>query len=309
MQTIEYSNWRIIMVEDNSLEYKTFSIFNGIFLFILSFLCIFPVLNVFAISLSSAQAVAANKVFLFPVEFTVNSYIHVIRNGGFGKSFSISVLRAVIGTIVNLIMIVITAYPLSRDDNELKGRNGIMWFFVISMLFSGGLIPTYILIRDLRLLNNFWVLILPGCVQIYNIILVMNFFRRLPKGLYEAALIDGASHLTVLFRIFIPLSKASLATITLFSIVGHWNAWFDGLIYITDTKKWPLQTYLKVMIENQKGVKELVEQGYDASVIASLSSRTVTAAQIFVAMLPIFIIYPFLQKYFVKGIVLGSVKE
>jgi putative aldouronate transport system permease protein len=182
-----------------------------------------------------------------------------------------------------------------------------MWCFVIPMLFSGGLIPTYLLIRSVHLLNSFFVLIIPGALPIFSMIIMMNYFRSLPQSLYEAALIDGANHVSILYRIFLPLSLPALATVALFCVVGHWNSWFDGLLYMSTDKYWPLQTLLQATINAQRDITTVVAEG-DIEKIKMLSEHTLTAAQIMITTAPILISYPFAQKYFIKGLLLGSVK-
>lgn len=173
------------------------------------------------------------------------------------------------------------------------------------MLFSGGLIPSYILIQKLGLINTLWALILPGAVAVWNLILMMNFFRNVPKELEEAAFIDGANHITTLFRIYLPVSMPAIATISLFTMVGQWNSWFDGLIYMNDAAKYPLATLMQTIIVQQ----DFSNMNVDATQLQNMSQRTVNAAQIFIGALPILLVYPFLQRFFVKGIVLGAVKE
>ncbi|MOA08526.1 Inner membrane ABC transporter permease protein YcjP [compost metagenome] len=173
------------------------------------------------------------------------------------------------------------------------------------MLFSGGLVPFYILIQKLNMMNTLWVLIVPGAVSVWNMILLLNFFRGVPRELEEAAFIDGAGHLRTLFSIYLPVSMPAIATLSLFSMVGHWNSWFDGLIFMTDHKNYPLATFLQTIIVQQDFSKVTVRP----EDLENISQRTVKAAQIFIGMAPILLVYPFLQRFFVKGIVLGAVKE
>lgn len=296
-----------MVIEDKSLGVRIFKIFNYIFLIFLGLICVLPIIHVFAISLSSKGPVAANQVTFWPVQFQLKAYQEILVSDGFWRAFLISSLRVIFGTVVNLLVIVLAAYPLSRSSKRFKGRNVLMWFFVIPMLFNGGLIPTYLLIRNLGLIDNYTVLILnQGVVQLFSIIVLMNFFRTLPDSLFEAAMIDGASHWTILFRLFIPLSKASLATLTLWAMVGHWNEWFMGLIYMNDATQYPLQTYLRQLLKQIDFTHLSFD---DLEFLKYVSNRTFKAAQIFVATIPMLCVYPFLQQYFVKGIVLGAVKE
>ncbi|GGF86041.1 protein LplC [Paenibacillus albidus] len=289
-----------------STSYRIFSILNGVFLSLLALLCILPLIHVLAVSLSSSAAADANLVKLWPIGFTTEAYMVTLGNDRFISSFGISVLRTALGTVLSLLLSILVGYALSKETNEFKGRNGYAWFFVFTMLFSGGLIPTYIVVQKLGLINSIWALVLPGAMSVYNTILLMNFFRTsVPKALEEAAFIDGAGHFRTLWSIYLPISLPSLATISLFTMVGHWNAWFDGLIYITDTAKYPMSTLLQTIVVQ----RDLSSMSVSADEIQALSNRTVKTAQIFIATLPIILVYPFLQRFFVKGIVLGSVKE
>lgn len=288
-----------------STGYKVFSFFNHLFLITLSLLCILPLLHVLAVSFSGKSAATANIVNLWPVDFTLESYQKTIDNPAFIRALFYSLYRTVLGTAIGMAVIVFAGYALSKRNAAFKSRNIYMWFFVFTMLFSGGLVPGYILITDLHLINTIWALVLPSALSVYNMILLMNFFRTIPAELEEAALIDGAGLFRILFSIHLPVSMPALATITLFTLVGHWNSWFDGLIYMMDTKKYPLATFLQTVVVQQ----DFSKMSINPKDMENLSQRTVKAAQIFIGALPILIIYPFLQKYFVKGIVLGAVKE
>jgi putative aldouronate transport system permease protein len=288
-----------------TLSYKIFSILNYTLLAILSFICVLPLLHVLAVSFSSKAAASANIVGLWPVGFTISSYTKLISNMNFLKALGISVVRTISGSLLTLTLIFLAAYPLSKTDSDFKWRTHYSWFFVFTMLFSGGMVPSYILVQKLGLMNKLWALILPGAVNVWLLILMLNFFRTIPKSLEEAALIDGAGHLRILASIYLPISLPSVATLALFSMVGHWNSWFDGLIYISDYRNYPLATYLQTIIVQQDFTKISIRP----EDLENLSQRTVKAAQIFVGALPILMVYPFLQKYFVKGVVLGAIKE
>lgn len=285
--------------------YKVFNVFNHLFLITMSLICILPLLHVFAVSLSGKSAATANIVNLWPVDFTLESYQKTVDNPAFIKALLYSVYRTVLGTGIGMAVIIFAGYALSKQYKEFKSRNGYMWFFVFTMLFSGGLVPGYILITNLGLINTIWALVLPPALSVYNMILMMNFFRTIPGELEEAALIDGAGLFRILFYIHLPISMPALATITLFTLVGHWNSWFDGLIYMMDTSKYPLATFLQTVVVQQ----DFSKMSINPEDLENLSQRTVKAAQIFIGALPILLVYPFLQKYFVKGIVLGAVKE
>jgi putative aldouronate transport system permease protein len=201
-------------------------------------------------------------------------------------------------------LLVLSAYPLSKSTQEFKGRNIFMWIFLFAMLFSGGLIPTFLVVRGLGLMDKIWALILPGALQIWSLFLMMNFFREVPKEMEEAAVIDGANHFQILWNVFLPISLPALATLTLFAAVGHWNAWFDGAIYMTRAENYPLQTFLRTVVVQL----DMSRLGIDPFALAQLSNRSLKSAQIFVTILPILVVYPLLQRYFITGLKLGAVK-
>lgn len=285
---------------------KAFVVCNTIFLTLVTGISLFPLLNILALSFSSNGAASAGWVTIFPVEFTLDSYTYILENPDFFRAFGISLLRVVIGTAVTMLITVLAAYAMSQDETRFHARKVYRWMFLITMVFSGGMIPSFMVIRMIGLYNSFWALVLPTAVQTFNIILMQNFFKGLPYALTESAQLDGASHFRILFEVYLPISLPSLATVGLFIMVGHWNSWFDGMIYLSDTAKYPLQTYLRNVIQSVDASK------LDVTTIDSLkqiNQRTVTAAQIFIAIIPILLVYPFLQKFFISGMTLGSVKE
>lgn len=270
-----------------------------------AFLCLLPLIHIAAISFSKSSSAAAGLVKLWPVDFTVSSYEFVLKKPEFLRAMGVSLKRILIGGAVNMFLTILIAYPLSKEKKEFKWRTFYVWLFVITMLFNGGLIPWYIVIKEAGLLNRIWALVLPNAVPVFNMILLLNFFRQLPKELGEAAFIDGSSHWTSLWKIYVPTSLPALATVTLFCVVMHWNSWFDGLILMNSPEKYPLQSYLQTVVIQRD--LSLVSST-DISTLAEVSDRTVKAAQIFMGAIPILMVYPFLQKYFTTGIVLGSVK-
>ncbi|GAB6928282.1 carbohydrate ABC transporter permease [Paenibacillus sp. JCM 10914] len=288
-----------------SMGRRVFLIVNYTLLVVAALLCILPLINVLAVSFSSKAAAAAGYVKLWPVEFTLASYKYALSKPEFLDGFLVSLKRVGLGFIVNMLLTILTAYPLAKERSAFRFRHIYAWFFIVTMLFSGGLIPTYMTIKETGLLDSIWALVLPGAVPVFNVILLMNFFRNLPKEIEEAALIDGAGHWRILWRIFCPLSLPALATITLFTLVNHWNSWFDGLIFMNSPTNYPLQSYLQTVIItpdlNAVSGNELVD-------MSEVSDRTFKAAQVFLAALPVLVVYPFLQKYFMKGLVMGSVK-
>ena len=268
---------------------------------LLTLSCLIPLMNVISLSFSSSQAVASNKVGLWPEEFTFAAYEKIINDAQFWRSFGISVFRVAMALIINLFMIVTLAYPLSKSVKVFRSRKVFMNIMVFAMLFSGGMIPSYLVVRYLGLINSVWALILPGAVPIGSV----------PKSLEESALLDGANPWQILTRIYIPISLPSLATVSLFSIVGSWNDFFGGLIYITKVENYPLMTYIQSLSVN---IAETLQKAGGMSTqqlqaLLSVSNRNLNAAKIVVAIVPLLVIYPFLQKYFVQGIVVGAVKE
>lgn len=267
--------------------------------------CLLPLLNTLAISFSNNSAVNANQVGILPVGFTLSSYKKLLEDNQFWRSAWISVLRVVLGTGLNMLMMILLAYPLSKSKNRFASRDIYMKLVIFAMLFNGGLIPGYIIVSKLHLLNTIWALVLPGAVPVFNVILLMNFMKGLPEALEEAAVIDGASEWTILTRVVLPISKPGLATVALFCIVNHWNDYFQGLIYMRTLSKYPLQTYIQQLTIDVSQITDPQQLIY----FMTISTRTLNAAKIVVATVPLLVIYPFLQRYFVTGIVVGAVKE
>ncbi|MDM8098811.1 carbohydrate ABC transporter permease [Oceanobacillus oncorhynchi] len=297
------------MIQGNSLSTKIGKFLIYFIVISLGLVCLLPLWNIVAISFSSGAAVAANIVGLTPVNFSTGAYEMIMEDAQFWRSFFISVQRVVLALVINLTLIVLMAYPLSKTKREFKSRNIYMNIIIFAMLFSGGLIPTYIIIRNLNLLDTIWVLVLPGAVPIFSVILIMNFFVGVPKSLEEAAIIDGASPLQILTKVYIPVSLPALATVALFSIVGNWNDFMTGLIYMSQVSNYPIMTYIQSLTID---ISELVRSGTNSDAlqnIAEVQNRNLNAAKIVVSTIPLLLIYPFLQKYFVTGIVVGSVKE
>ena len=292
------------MIEEKNWFSRFFDVFNYVVLVLIACLCILPLIHIIAVSFSSTAPSMGGFVTFWPIGFTMENYPRVIGAAAFHQSFLISLERTILGTAINLSLIVLVAYPLSKSSQEFKGRTIFLWIFLFAMMFNGGLIPTFLVVRKLGLIDSIWSLILPGAVQIWSIFLMMNFFRDLPKEIEEAALIDGASHWQILFYIYLPLSLPALATLALFAAVGHWNAWFDGAIYMTKAANYPLQTFLRTIVVQL----DLSRLGVDPRDLAQLSNRSVKASQIIVTIIPILLVYPFLQRYFISGIRLGSVK-
>lgn len=297
------------MVENKSFHSKVrVAVIYGIVL-LLGLCCLFPLLNILAISFSGSAAVSANSVGIIPVDFTLTAYNKILSDGQFWRSFMISVIRVVLALTLNLAVTVPMAYAMTKSKKEFRARNIYMNLLIFAMLFNGGMIPTYILVRNLGLLNSIWSLVLPGALPIFNVIMLMNFFLGIPKSLEEAALIDGASPFQILIKIMVPCAKPSIATVSLFSIVGSWNDFFSGLIYMQKVENYPIMTYIQSL---NVDIQELLKSGASSSALESvteLSNRNLNAAKIVVAVIPLLLIYPILQKYLITGMVMGSVKE
>lgn len=294
------------MVKDNTAGSRLFDIFLIIVLVAIALLCILPIWYTLAVSLSDNAAASSGKVGLWPVGFNFSSYKEIMGDRKFFNSFWISIQRVVLGSGLNFVIILLMAYPLSKGAKELPFRNVLMWILVFTMLFNGGLIPWYMTIKSLGLINNIWALVLGSSVPVFSVILVINFFRNLPKELEEAALVDGAGPWRMMIQIFVPLAGPVIATVTLFSIVYHWNEFFNGLVLMSTADHYPLQTYIQqmvVVIDANTMSAEQIQR------MSELSNRTLNSAKIFIAMIPVLVVYPFLQRFFITGITLGSVKE
>ena len=267
--------------------------------------CLLPLVNMIAISLSGSEAVAANKVGLWPVDLTFATYKKLLYDSQFWASFWISVKRVVLGTVLNLFFTITMAYPLSKSKYRFPAREIYIKIVIFAMLFSGGVIPLFMVVSQLKLTDTIWALVLPGAVPVFNIILLINFFKGVPDALDEAARIDGATPLQILLKVYLPVSLPALATVALFSIVNHWNDYFSGLLYMNKAALYPLQTYIQQLTVDITQITD-AEQ---LKQLATMNNRAFNATKIVVSTIPLLIIYPFLQKYFVSGITIGSVKE
>jgi ABC-type glycerol-3-phosphate transport system permease component len=296
------------MVRGYKLSDRIIDVLIVAILTLLALSTLLPIVHIIAVSFSNKAAVAAGHVTFFPLGPTLAAYEAVIADNAFFRAFWVSVQRVVIGGGLQFVLTIMSAYALSRSTKEFKSRNIYMWILVFTMIFNGGMIPLYLTIRDLNLLDTMWSLVLPSAVPVFNVIVLMNFFKGLPKELDEAAIMDGAGPWYKMIAIYVPLSLPSIATVTLFSVVGHWNAFFDGLIYMNNPANYPLQTYLNQIIVQASQPRSHMTPDQIAQ-LAKLSDRTVNSAKILVSLLPILLVYPFLQRYFITGLTLGSVKE
>ncbi|WP_163581836.1 carbohydrate ABC transporter permease [Gracilibacillus saliphilus] len=281
---------------------RIFDVFNHVFLAIVGIVTVVPFLYVIAGSFSTESELATRTFFLIPNEITTVAYDYIFSTNAVIRSLGISVIVTVIGTIISMILTLTMAYPLSRKN--MVGRNLVLNLVLFSMLFNGGMIPTYLLVKNLGLLDSIWALMLPMAINPFNLIIVKTFFQQLPKELEDSSKIDGCTEFQTFWRVMLPLSKPVIATFTLFYAVFYWNDFFNALLYLTDTTKWPIQLLLQqlVMVANT-GLGDLQE----ASLYES-PEESIKLAVIVVATIPILLFYPFLQKHFAKGVMLGSVK-
>ncbi|WP_373230360.1 carbohydrate ABC transporter permease [Cohnella sp.] len=295
------------MIEDRSLGSRAFDVINLIILISLTLACLLPLWYTLMLSLSAKEAVQAGIVSLYPVGFNFYSFDAILSDTKFFRSFWVSTERVVLGAAFTLLVLSLGAYPMSRTNKQFPGRNLLMWVFVFCLLFNGGLIPWYITMRNYDLLDSVWGLVLCGGVPIFNLILIMNFIKNLPEELEEAARIDGAGPWRFLYQVLLPLLKPVLATVILFTIVAHWNDFFQGLVLSRQEKNYPLQTYIQQLVAtSQENLANLSLEELDRA--TKLNNDSLNAAKIFVAIIPVMLIYPYLQRFFVKGITLGSVK-
>jgi len=286
-----------------TLGEKIFQVFNYLLLTAAAATMLFPLLNLLAVSFSSPIAADSKQVFLLPVEFTTASWIHILQNKGLWTAFGITIYITVVGTLLSMLFSVLMAYPLSHK--EFLIRKPIMLGIIITMIFNAPLIPFFITVRELGMMNSLWSLILPGLIGTFNMIIIRTFFMGLPAELYDSARIDGCNDGGVLFRIYLPLSKPVLATVSLFYAVGYWNTFQRAVLFIRNPDKWPLQVKLRAYLTSPEELAavNMFLGDYD------FNTTTLKAATILFATIPIVLVYPYLQKYFVKGSMLGSLKE
>lgn len=292
-------------MHNNSRGDRIILFINKILLVLIVLIITVPLLYVLLGSFLDPSVLLSKGLSFNPADWTIDGYIRVFQDGSIVKGFINSIIYAVSFTLITVIMTVFAAYPLSVDG--FKGKNFFMVFFLITMFFNGGLIPTYLLVKNLGLINTVWAIILPGSIGVWNIILVRTFFKGLPKELKEAAKIDGASELQIFFKIILPLSKPVIFVIALYAFVGQWNSYFDAMIYLEDRDLYPLQLVLRsILIQNevQPGMINDMQAAAELSKIA----EKIKYASIVISSLPLIIMYPFFQKYFEKGVMIGSLK-
>lgn len=290
------------MVKDNSLSGRVFGAVVHVVMIAVVLVTLLPVIHVIAISFSDKYAIARGEVGLWPVNFSWASYIAIFKSGNVPRSFVNAVYYTVLGTTINMVMTTMMAYPLSRTYLTFRKFYNVL--VLITMFFSGGLIPTFLVVKSLGMYDTVWAIVLPGAISTWNMIIMRTFFMALPAELEESAQLDGANDFTIFTKIVLPLSKASLATIGLFYAVGHWNSWFNAMIYFKSSKSYPLQTILRSIVINT----EISDEIQVDEVVDSISSEGIKYSTLVVSMVPMMAIYPFIQKYFVKGVMIGSLK-
>lgn len=277
----------------------------NIILFCVIVSMLYPVWHVLMYSISDSRKAMAGGVFLWPKGFSLLTYQMLFKTKRIFIAFGNSLAKTIIATGINMVVTVLTAYALSLD--ELKGRRAIQLIIYFTMLFSGGIIPTYLLLKNLNMLDTFWVYVIPGALSPYNMFIMRSFFRSIPRSLPESAMLDGANHMQILSNIILPLSKSCLATITLYYTRANWNSYMDGVLYINDSKLELLQVYLRRLISSASAKGALAEAG-DLSAAMTVTEESMKMTVIAVSLIPIVVLYLFLQKYFVKGTTVGAVK-
>jgi putative aldouronate transport system permease protein len=302
------------MIRDRSVSSRVLDLIVHASLAFVLVVTLFPVLHIASVSLSSGTAVARNSITFYPQGIQLNAYKLVLETARIPRSFANAVLYTIVGTAINMAMTILMAYPLSKK--RLALRRSYTTLVVITMFFGGGLIPTFLLVRALGMYNTIWALVVPGAITTWNLIIMRTFFQALPVELEESAYLDGAGDFTILVRVALPLSGAAIATMTLFYLVSHWNSWFGAMIFLKEKDRYPLQLVLREIVLQGQFIEEMVQKGLMASAdrMSSvglneyLSIQKLKYATLFASMVPMLLVYPFIQKYFVKGVMIGSLK-
>ncbi|MFM9328370.1 carbohydrate ABC transporter permease [Paenibacillus mesotrionivorans] len=289
------------MIHDKTLGNRIFDIINHMLLLLIALICVLPFVYVVAVSFASPAEVAKGGLILWPKEWSLASYRYIFSTDTLFRSMLVSIYITVVGTFINLLFTSLMAYPLAKT--QLRGRQIILLGVLFTMLFGGGMIPTYFVVKALHLTNSLWALMIPSAISAFNLIVLKNFFQNIPDGLEDSARIDGCNDVGVLFRIVLPLSLPAMATFGLFYAVGHWNQFFNAILYINDNRMWPIQVLLReIVILAQSSIGDTTIDSAD------IQPLTIRMAVIVFATIPILMVYPFLQKHFAKGVMLGSVK-
>lgn len=270
----------------------------AIILVLIGLICVIPLLYVFSVSLTPmSEVLKSGGLIIFPKHITFSAYAELFRQDYIPRSFFVTLFITVVGTAVNLILTILLAYPLSRRN--LPGRSGFLLFIVFTMLFSGGMIPTYLIVKQFQLIDTIWALILPNAVWTFNTLVMKSYFESIPEEMFESAKMDGAGESIILVRILVPLSLPVIMTILLFYMVGHWNEFFQAILYITKRELFPLQVIVRQII---------LQSNMTENVDVTIPTQTLQSAVVIFACLPVILVYPFIQKYFTKGVMLGAIK-
>ena len=290
-----------------SMGRKVFLAVDVIVILLLCLICMVPLLNLLAYSFSASQPIIENKVFLWPKEFTLKAYQYVLESKEFWSSVSVSVKRVLLGVPLNTLLTILVAYPLSKDERQFKARKYYVAYMLTVMLFNGGLMPTYLLMDQLGLVNTVWAILLPGALNVWNMILARSYYKTVPIELYEAASMDGSTEVQYFFKILIPVCKPIIAVLCLYQFVAMWNSYFDAMIYLDDQNLQPLQLVLRsILVQNQ----------INPNLVANMEKLAETAkladllkySTIVISSVPLIVLYPFFAKSFEKGVMIGSVK-
>lgn len=297
------------MIKDNSISSKILDVVIYVSLIILMIITLYPIIYIFSVSVSSTTAYESGRVVFLPVEFNLEAYKVILEAGTIPRSFINSVIYTVVYTVVSLLMTTTMAYPLSRSKDRVAFKGFFSKLVIFTMFFNAGIIPNYLVVKGLGLMDSMWALILPSAISTYNLVVMRSFFEGIPIDLEEAAFIDGANEIVIFWKIMLPLSKAALATVGLFYGVYMWNSWFNSMLYLQTADKYPLQFIIRQIIMQNQMAAELAAMG-DTSMMTASTTNSVSLkyATLFLSILPMLAVYPFIQKYFVKGVMVGSVK-
>ena len=296
------------MVKDNSISSKVLDIIIYVSLIFLMIIILYPIIYIFSVSVSSTTADESGRVIFLPVEFNLEAYKIIFEAGTIPRSFVNSVLYTVVYVVVSLLFTTTMAYPLSRSKDRVPFKGLISKIVIFTMFFNAGTIPNFILVKNLGLMNSMWSLILPIAVSTYNLVVMRSFFEGIPSSLEEAAFVDGANDIQIFFKIMLPLAKAALATVGLFYGVAMWNSWFTAMLYLQSESKYPLQLIIRHIVMQNQMQAELAAMGDTTAMENATSTEALKYATLFLSILPMLAVYPFIQKYFVKGVMVGSVK-
>ena len=297
------------MIKDNSISSKILDVVIYVSLIILMIITLYPIIYIFSVSVSSTTGYESGRVVFLPVEFNLEAYKVILEAGTIPRSFINSVIYTVVYTAVSLLMTTTMAYPLSRSKDRVAFKGFFSKLVIFTMCFNAGIIPNYLVVKGLGLMDSMWALILPSAISTYNLVVMRSFFEGIPIDLEEAAFIDGANEIVIFWKVMLPLPKAALATVGLFYGVYMWNSWFNSMLYLQTADKYPLQFIIRQINMQNQMAAELAAMG-DSSMITSQTTNSVSLkyATLFLSILPMLAVYPFIQKYFVKGVMVGSVK-